>query len=142
MTPNPEVYPKVKEWVEKLDQPVRRGGLQNFTYVVENRAAEELAAVLAGLYGTGRPMMGAAAPGMAAPGMAAPGGLGAASGRMTPGGVPSPIGGVGRTSRGPMQIAIAAMPGGMLQSPVRIVPDLINNTLNHPGCPAGLRSHP
>ena len=134
VTANPEVYPEVQQWVEKLDKPVRRGGLQNFAYVVENRAAEELAAVLAGLYGTARPMMdpaatGAAAPGMAAPGMIAPGGVGAAPGRMTPGGVPTSIGGVGRTSRGSMQLAIAAEPGGMLQSPVRIVPDLINNTL-------------
>ena len=124
VTPNPDVHSEVKQWIEKLDKPVRRGGLQNFAYTVENRAAEELAAVLAGLYGTARPTMGSEAPGMAAPR-----GGGAAPGRMTPRGVPASIGGVGRASRASMQIAIAAMPGGMLQSPVRIVPDLINNTL-------------
>ena len=143
-TPNPEVYAEVQQWIEKLDKPVRRGGLQNFTYEVENRAVEELAFVLAGLYGTSRSMMdpaatGGAAPGMAMPGMAGPGmiaqgmmaagGVGAAGGRMTPGGQQSAIGGMGRTSRGPMQIVIPAMPGGMLQGPARIVPDLINNTL-------------
>ena len=128
VTANPAVYPEVKQWIEKLDKPVRRGGLQNFAYEVENRAAEELAYVLGGLYGTARPMMDPAATGAAA-GMVEPGGVGAARGRMTPVGRPTPIGGVGRTSRGPMQIVIAGEPGGMLQSPVRIVPDLINNTL-------------
>ena len=128
VTPNPEVYPEVKQWIEKLDKPVRRGGLQNFAYEVENRAAEELAAVLGGLYGAAQPMMGLEAMGAAA-GMMEPGGVGAAGGRMTRGGRSAPIGGVGRTSRGSMQIVIAATPGGMLQSPVRIVPDIINNTL-------------
>ena len=143
-TPNSEVYSEVQQWIEKLDKPVRRGGLQNFAYKVENRAAGELAFVLAGLYGAARPMMGAeatgasapgmTAPGMAAPGMIPPGGMGAAGGGMTPGGVSFPVGGVGQTSRGSMyrgsrQIFIAAVPGGMLQSPARIVPDPINNTL-------------
>jgi len=117
---NPSVYPQVQEWLEKLDKPQPKAGIQNFVYKVENGTAENLAMVLSSLYGTSRPTArgGAGAPG-------ATGGLGGAGimgGGGTAGAAAPPLGGAGG------EISVAAS-GGAFQASVRIVPDLVNNAL-------------
>ncbi len=130
VTANPSVYPEVQQWIEKLDKPVRKSGIQNFVYRVQNGAAENLANVLSSLYGTGR---AAARPAGAAPAGAAPapaGGLAplpaslaapGAAALAAPPAPPSPA------AEAPSELLVA--PGGVLQSPVRIVPDLVTNSL-------------
>jgi len=131
---NPGVFQQVQEWVEKLDKPVRRTGMQNFVYKVENSSAENMAFVLSSLYGTAR---SARAAGGAAPGMTPFGGVGAGgAGGMPPTGAApgmpggqAPGGAPGRPSEAPAEVSIEPTPGGMFQSPVKIVPDPINNVL-------------
>lgn len=127
VTPNPGVYPQVQQWIEKLDKPLRRAGIQNFVYKVENASAENLARVLSTLYGAARPSERApTAPG----GLAAPGAGGAAAGTLPPGAPGGPLQtGIPPFQEAPLEISATPTPGGMLQSPVRIVPDPINNVL-------------
>jgi len=117
---SPSVYPQVQEWLEKLDKPQAKAGIQNFVYKVENGTAENLAMVLSSLYGTGRPTArgGAGAPGTTG----ALGGAGITGGGGTAGAAAPPLGGAGG------EISVAAS-GGAFQASVRIVPDLINNVL-------------
>ena len=109
VTPNPNVYQEVQQWIEKLDKPVRKTGIQNFVYRVENGSAENLAEVLSRLYGAG--------PGPAPRDPRAPGQIGR-TGQIPE--APSPM---------PSQILVVPTPGGVLQSPVRIVANPINNAL-------------
>jgi general secretion pathway protein D len=126
---SPNVYPQVQEWLEKLDKPQAKAGIQNFVYKVENGAAENLAAVLSSLYGASRPTTrSGAGAGAGAPG--AMGGLGGA-GIMGGGGTAGAATGMTGASAGgagPADLAVAAS-GGALQAAVRIVPDLITNAL-------------
>jgi general secretion pathway protein D len=48
---NPNVFEDVKTWIEKLDQPVAIGGIQNFVYKVQYGLAEQLASTIIMLYG-------------------------------------------------------------------------------------------
>ena len=124
---NPTVYPQVQEWVEKLDKPQPKAGIQNFVYKVENGTAENLAAVLSSLYGGGRPTTrSGGGPGAGAPG--AMGGLGGAGGAAPAAGAATGMPGASAAGAGPAELAVAAS-GGALQAAVRIVPDLINNAL-------------
>jgi len=117
---SPNVYPQVQEWLEKLDKPQAKAGIQNFVYKVENGAAENLAAVLSSLYGASRPTTRSGA-GAGAPG--AMGGLGGAGGAAPAAGAAAPpLGGAGG------DISVTAS-GGAFQATVRIVPDLITNAL-------------
>jgi len=144
---NPNVYTDVQQWLEKLDQPQRKVGIQNFVYKVENGTAENLANILASLYGIGRLVTRAGGgPGVSSGAMAgAPGGtFGGAAGGGSPGaaiiggGAAATAGGAGAAPAGMAtmpaaevsggEISVAAS-GGTLQAPVRIVPDLINNAL-------------
>ncbi len=52
VSPNPNVFDEVKSWVEKLDQPVTIGGIQNFIYRVQYGLADQLAGTLMMLYGS------------------------------------------------------------------------------------------
>ena len=118
---NPRVYPQVQEWLEKLDKPQPKTGIQNFVYKVENGTAENLATVLSSLYGIGRPTArGGVSPAAGAAG--ATGGLGVM------GGVAQAAAAVPAGAAGGADIGVAAS-GGTFQAPVRIVPDLINNAL-------------
>jgi len=136
---NPNVFSEVQQWIEKLDKPVRKSGIQNFVYRVENASAENLAAVLSGLYGVGggaaqpRPQAGPSplsGLGMTGGGMGASGysaaGAGSATGQMPAPGTAGVPGGAQQPS-GPSEVV--ALPGGMLQSGVRIVADTVNNAL-------------
>jgi len=144
---NPNVYADVQQWLGKLDQSVRKVGIQNFVYKVENGTAENLASLLSSLYGGGRlATRTGGGPGMSSGAMAgAPGGaFGGAGGGGSPGGAIS-LGGAAATAggAGAAPVGMATMPGaevsggeisvaasgGSLQGPVRIVPDLINNAL-------------
>jgi general secretion pathway protein D len=51
VSPNPNVFDEVKQWIEKLDKPVTIGGIQNFVYKVMYGWADQLAATLLTLYG-------------------------------------------------------------------------------------------
>ncbi len=125
VTGNPSVYQEVQQWIEKLDKPVRRAGIQNFVYKVENGSAENLATVLSNLYGVGRAP--ARTPGFGtSTGLPAPGATGVSPGGLAPG-APGGPGLGGAAADVPSEISV--VPGGILQSPVRIVPDLINNAL-------------
>lgn len=153
---NPNIFNDVKQWIDKLDKPMRKSGIQNFVYRVENASAENLASVLGSLYGIGgytqqRPqgttgLMGGpgSTGGFGSSGYGGTGtsggGLGGTSGygggAGTYGGVaaqsPLASGGVGalggsQQQRGPGEMV--APPGGMLQSGVKIVADIINNAL-------------
>jgi general secretion pathway protein D len=143
---NPNIYPEVQQWLGKLDQSVRKIGIQNFVYKVENGQAENLANLLSSLYGGGRltTRVGGAGVGSGATGGAPGGAFGGAGGGGSPGGAIS-LGGAAATAGGALaapagmatmpgaevssgEISVAAS-GGALQAPVRIVPDLINNAL-------------
>jgi general secretion pathway protein D len=121
---SPNVYPQVQEWLEKLDKPQAKAGIQNFVYKVENGAAENLAAVLSSLYGASRPTTrSGAGAGAGAPGaMGGLGGAGIMGGGGTAGAAAPPLGGAGG------DISVTAS-GGAFQAAVRIVPDLITNAL-------------
>jgi len=114
---NPRVYPQVQEWLEKLDKPQPKTGIQNFVYKVENGTAENLATVLSSLYGIGRPTARGGA-----------GAAGATGGLGVMGGVAQAAAAVPAGAAGGADIGVAAS-GGAFQAPVRIVPDLINNAL-------------
>jgi general secretion pathway protein D len=51
ISPSPEVFPEVEDWIKKLDQPAREVGLRNFVYKVQNAKASELKQILSELYG-------------------------------------------------------------------------------------------
>ncbi len=51
VSPNPNSFPEVQKWIEKLDTPVTVGGVQNFIYKVQYGLAEQLAATMLSLYG-------------------------------------------------------------------------------------------
>lgn len=51
VSPNPNVFKDVKEWIDKLDQPVTVGGIQNFIYKVQYGRADQLSNTLLVLYG-------------------------------------------------------------------------------------------
>ncbi len=51
VSPNPNVFDEVKQWIEKLDKPVTVGGIQNFVYKVQYGWADQLAQTLLTLYG-------------------------------------------------------------------------------------------
>src|SRR5262249_27001259 len=51
VSPNPNVFDEVKQWIEKLDKPVTVGGIQNFVYKVQYGDAGQLAGTLMMLYG-------------------------------------------------------------------------------------------
>jgi general secretion pathway protein D len=132
---SPNVYPQVQEWLEKLDKPQAKAGIQNFVYKVENGAAENLAAVLSSLYGASRPTTrSGAGAGAGAPGaMGGLGGAGIMGGGGTAGAAAGMTGAVGAAAApaggaGTAEIGVTAS-GGALQAPVRIVPDLITNAL-------------
>jgi general secretion pathway protein D len=143
---NPNVYPEVQQWLGKLDQSVRKVGIQNFVYKVENGTAENLASLLSSLYGGGRlaTRVGGAGAGLGAmagaPGatFGGAGGGGSPGGGISLGGAAATAGGAGAAPAGMAtmpgaevsggEISVAAS-GGSLQGPVRIVPDLVNNAL-------------
>src|SRR5262245_47382792 len=51
VTPNAAVFPEVEQWIQRLDQPKRTGGMQIFVYKVRNSKAVDIQRVLAELYG-------------------------------------------------------------------------------------------
>jgi len=130
---NPSVYPQVQEWLEKLDKPQPKTGIQNFVYKVENGTADNLAGVLSSLYGSARTMTrtgagaGAGAPG-AVGGLGGAGIMGSGGTAGTATGMTGPTGTALLPGGGGSEISVAAS-GGTFQAPVRIVPDLINNAL-------------
>lgn len=134
---NPSIYPEIQQWLEKMDKPVRKVGIQNFVYKVENGSAENLAAVLSNLYGVGktlpRPGGLGAGPG-SMPGFPGTGGgliapaAGGVMGAATGGAGVSPSAAAGAVGASASEISVTAA-GGTLEAPVRIVPDIINNTL-------------
>ncbi len=58
VSPNPNVFDEVKQWIEKLDQPITVGGVQNFVYKVQYGQADQLAGTLMNLYGYNTGMYG------------------------------------------------------------------------------------
>lgn len=51
VSPNPNVFDEVKQWIDRLDKPVTIGGIQNFVYKVQYGWADQLAMTLLTLYG-------------------------------------------------------------------------------------------
>ncbi len=51
VSPNPNVFEEVKQWIERLDKPVTIGGIQNFVYKVQYGWADQLAMTILTLYG-------------------------------------------------------------------------------------------
>jgi general secretion pathway protein D len=51
ISPAPEVFKDIEEWINRLDQPARDVGLQNFVYEVQNAKASDLRDILIELYG-------------------------------------------------------------------------------------------
>jgi general secretion pathway protein D len=60
ISPAPEVFPEVEEWIKKLDQPAREVGIRNFVYKVQNAKASDLRDILNELYGGQAPAPAAA----------------------------------------------------------------------------------
>ncbi len=107
VTPNPAVFPEVEMWVDRLDQPLQTGGVQNFVYRVKNSKAADLQRVLSQLYSTGGPIIPIATTGQAA--------------------VPN------GQAAGP--VAATPQPGGFTQADrallggIRIIADVVTNSL-------------
>lgn len=51
ISPSPEVFDEVDNWIHKLDQPSQQVGIRNFVYKVQNAKASDLRDVLVELYG-------------------------------------------------------------------------------------------
>ncbi len=94
-------------WVDRLDQPLQTGGVQNFVYRVKNSKAADLQRVLSQLYSTGGPIIPIATTGQAA--------------------VPN------GQAAGP--VAATPQPGGFTQADrallggIRIIADVVTNSL-------------
>ena len=107
VTPNPAVFPEVEMWVDRLDQPLQTGGVQNFVYRVKNSKAADRQRVLSQLYSTGGPIIPIATTGQAA--------------------VPN------GQAAGP--VAATPQPGGFTQADrallggIRIIADVVTNSL-------------
>ena len=120
VTANPNVYPEVERWLERLDQPLQETGIRNFIYRVENGTADALASVLIQL------LLGAPPPALSRPA------AGAAPGATTR---PEPSA-LAAARQGAAPPTAALIPGGAFPggpggefSHLRIVPDPINNLL-------------
>jgi general secretion pathway protein D len=50
VSPNPNVFPEVERWLDRLDQPIQSAGLGTFVYKVRNSRAVDLYRVLTELY--------------------------------------------------------------------------------------------
>ncbi|HSR52707.1 MAG TPA: hypothetical protein VLV83_17940 [Acidobacteriota bacterium] len=53
VTHGPDVLAQVKKWIEKLDSPSSTSNVKTYIYQVENNTADNIAAILAELYGDG-----------------------------------------------------------------------------------------
>jgi len=51
ISPAPEVFSDIEEWVNRLDRPPQDVGVQNFVYLVQNTKAADLRDILIELYG-------------------------------------------------------------------------------------------
>lgn len=51
ISPSPDVFHDIEEWIARLDQPPRDVGVQNFVYLVQNAKASDLRDILIELYG-------------------------------------------------------------------------------------------
>lgn len=51
ISPAPEVFSEVEDWIKKLDQPAREVGIRNFVYKVQNAKASDLRDIVNELYG-------------------------------------------------------------------------------------------
>jgi general secretion pathway protein D len=51
ISPSPEVFEDIQQWISRLDQPPREVGIQNFVYMVQNAKAADLRDILIQLYG-------------------------------------------------------------------------------------------
>jgi len=51
ISPSPEVFEDVDNWIHKLDQPSQKVGIRNFVYKVQNAKASDLRDILIELYG-------------------------------------------------------------------------------------------
>lgn len=78
ISPAPEVFAEVEEWIRRLDQPTPDVGLRNFVYMVQNAKASDLRDILIELYGgqvprpQAVPQVTEAAPSPLVPAQAAP----------------------------------------------------------------------
>jgi general secretion pathway protein D len=50
VTGNPEIFPEVERWINRLDQPLATAGIRNYVYRVRNNKAQDLQAILNNLY--------------------------------------------------------------------------------------------
>jgi general secretion pathway protein D len=63
ISPSPEVFKDVEEWIHRLDEPPRHDvGLQNFVYSVQNAKSSDLRDILVELYGGQNPKQQALPP--------------------------------------------------------------------------------
>ena len=60
ISPAPEVFAEVEQWIKKLDQPTREVGMGNHVYKVQNAKASDLRNILVELYGGQAPKPAAA----------------------------------------------------------------------------------
>ena len=133
ISPAPEIFKEVEDWVQKLDQPSEEVGLQTYVYQVQNAKASELAEVLGQLYGSFGPAPGAGLT-PAGPGPAIP--QSALTGTTTPENPAAVLGPTGTSSQAPARPAGSAQPPGTaqttsvgIQSSIRFMPDDRNNSL-------------
>ena len=138
ISPSPEIFAEVEEWIKKLDQPAHDAGMRNFIYKVQNAKASELKDILGSLYSAGAsPVAQAPTQGQAqsqptgtssenpatvmgpTSGMAAPSGAAPKSGANT---LANPFENAGAVTAGPAATL-------RMQSDVRIMADDRNNVL-------------
>jgi general secretion pathway protein D len=55
VTGNPEIFPEVERWINRLDQPLATAGIRNYVYKVRNNKAQDLQTILNNLYAPVRP---------------------------------------------------------------------------------------
>ena len=54
ITGNPEIFPEVERWINRLDQPLATAGIRNYVYKIKNNKAQDLQTVLSNLYAPAR----------------------------------------------------------------------------------------
>jgi general secretion pathway protein D len=121
VTGNPDVFPEVERWLDRLDQPLQSAGMRNYVYRAKNAKATDIQRVLTELYSeqTTMTVVQQRTGATAAPGNVLP-----------PPNVPAPI--TNAPAPGPIAGAQTQTEIGetaRLSSQVRIVADPINNAL-------------
>jgi general secretion pathway protein D len=118
VSPNPTSFAEVQKWIEKLDVVRPPSAIRNYVYKVQNGNAEDLARLLAQLYGVGLVEQRAERTSTQQP-SGTPGASGAGTAAVRPPPAPAPTRLVGQS----------LVDQAAERKDIRVVPDAINNLI-------------